>query len=228
MKKIEITEIRMLAQRLTELEQDVRRLENASKIARSLGLKARKKQLAQVRQRLDIMLKLYLEQNDLNFKKIASLNHKILVNDTLNCSPQFLPYTAAKAGSDIFLGQVLPSGEAILEYVKKLGKGLPKKYYISKFLGKIDYLGNIELKVLNLKQTILNQQPTLYLGAINEQGIITLKADTKKLKVCETGVVISKLECPNVVSDTLLKNFLENREQLLRMIENFKNEILSD
>ncbi len=228
MEKIEISEIHQLAKNIVELEQDVKRLESASIIARSLSLKARKKQLKQEKKRLDVLVKLYLEQNDKKFKKISLINHKILVTNNLTCKPQFLPYTTAKAGSDHFLGEVLPSGDAIVEFVKEIGKGLPKKYYVSKFLGKIDYLGSIELKVLNIKQTILNQHPTNYYGSINEQGIITLKADTKKLEVCKTAVVISKLECQGVVSETQLKNFLENREQLLQIMKDFETEIFNE
>ena len=164
-------------------------------------------------------LKKWLEQTNRECRSLAQENLSLLAKDKVVYKTKTHTYSPVGTYSAYFTGKIQPDGYAHLE-LKETNIGvypLAKHDYVSKYLGHIDYFGNIELKPVKIESAIVYTRPRSYEGYVNDKGVIVLKVVKRDLEVLSGHVVISGLIARHFSDDLQRGKFFSNRQRLLEI-----------
>ncbi len=223
-------ELREIVRELRNIEQRVNSLEKSAWWKRIFSLSRIRKRFQEKQAELDRELKKWLEQNNEEFAQLAQENLKLLERQEVIYKVKTLQYSPVGTYSAYFRGKLFPDGYAHLELSRtNIGFYPLSKYdFVSKFLGTIDYLGNIELKPVKIQSSFAFSRPRFYRGYVNDKGVMVLTVTRRDLEMVSGHVVMGGLIGLHFDQDEKLHRFFDNRKRLLDIITTTKEQLLEN
>ena len=174
---------------------------------------------------LILMIHVYLKANDNEFKSIVDRQYQLLENKI-----RFKPTDARNAimgtHGTKYTGRIHKNGYAYLT-VKK-ANGLSANPFAGmkhpkKFVGTIDYMGNISIKAVGFEYKLLKSLPSLYDGTINQNGFISLTTTKTEMEL-SNGMVI-KMIGRVFQHEHLRIEFQNNKYRLIAIVKDFREKL---
>ena len=219
-------ELKGLAQRIIFHKERIKQLQEGGFLKRLFLLSREKKRLSLLEQIFDDKLKKWLLANNDEFATLAYQNLKLLAKEEITYKTKIASFNPVASYSAYFSGSVHTNGYGYLKYKRALGVYPLAKYdYVSKFLGHIDYLGNIELKPVKIASSLLFTRPRVYEGYVNDKGTIVLNVVRKDLETVSGHVIVTEMIGLHFTEEEKLQQFFENRKRLLEIIERTRQQL---
>ncbi len=219
-------ELGKLAKRINYHQEKLQSLETAFFIKRFFSLPATRKRVRLLQEIFDAKLKKWLLGNDTEFKRLAQENLKLLQREKIIYRTKSATYSPVGTYSAYFSGKIFPNGYGQLD-LKATNLGvypLAKHDYVAKYLGYIDYMGNIELKPVKIESALMYSRPNTYQGYVNDKGVIVLEIVKRDLETLSGHVVIVGMIGLHFSDNQPKEQFFDNRKKLTEIIDKAKKQ----
>jgi len=214
--------------KLQKISNKITRYQNARK-PNFLILKLKQEHL-NLNNELNRLITLRLERENDEFKEIAKRNCNLLRNSNLvfKTSRQGMSLTGSYV--NLMKGRLHNNGHIYCHTEKtniSLLNPFADYYFPSKFEGKIDCLGNVELHKTATRSALFNRVPIKLEGEITENGTIKVSTTEREHDFISGGKhIISRIVSSYTFANPNDENeFFENRNLLVDMINEYKQRI---
>ena len=221
-------ELKELARHILEQQKKLQSLEGAFFLKRLFSIPSTRKRVRLMREIFEEKLRKWLEETNGEFRSLAQENLSLLAQDKVVYKTKSHTYSPVGTYSAYFTGKIQPDGYAHLE-LKKTNIGvypLAKHDYVGKYLGHIDYFGNIELKPVKIESALVFTRPRSYEGYVNDKGVIVLNVVKRDLEVLTGHVVISGMIGLHFSDEDRREKFFSNRRRLMEIYNQARDRFL--
>jgi hypothetical protein len=168
-----------------------------------------------------INIQKYLEENNNEFRSLIIEQYQILKDKNITFKTQATRNAMFLSNTTKFVGKLHSNGYAYM-YPKKGEVAIMA--YPSAFVGKIDYLGNIEFEASGSSSGFLKTLPEIMSGNLSDYGEFELKTTKVNYDIGSNKIVI-KIIGRIFNNDNESIRFDTNMKRLNKIIIDFKNEI---
>ncbi len=218
-------ELKELARHIREYEKKLESLERVFILKRFFSLPPTRKRVRLLKGIFEEKLRKWLEETNEEFRSLAQKNLSLLAKDKVVYETKSHTYSPVGTYSAFFTGKIQPDGYAHLE-LKATNIGvypLAKYDYVGKYLGHIDYFGNIELKPVKIESALMFTRPRSYEGYVNDKGVVVLNVVKRELEMLSGRVVISGMLGLHFSDEARREKFFNNRRRLLEIYNQAKD-----
>ncbi len=223
-------QIEDIAYKIKQQRQKLQQLQNAGFFTRLFKLPKAQNQLARLMNEFDAGLHKFLLENDAQFQDLARQNLELLENNRVIYKVASYTFHPVSTYSAYFKGHIDSQGYAHC-YVSRSNVGvypMAKYDYVSKFLGTINYLGEIELKAVRINSALIFSLPRKYTGKVNNKGIIELSVVRKDIEIFSGRVIMNKLIAKHFEDPQKSQIFNQNRQTLKNILKDYRQRLLEE
>ncbi len=214
-------ELKGIAQKLTEYKHKEQELDQAFFLKRIFSLPRLRKRMQLMDQVFEEKLRKWLMQENEQFRKLAEENLKLLEREEIKYKTKSARYSPVGTYSAVFEGKIHPDGYSHLQLTRaNVGVYPMAKYdYVSKYIGHVDYFGNIHLKPVKIASALMYTRPRLYRGYVNDKGTIVLNVVKRDLEMLSGHVVIAGMIGLHFTDEGKREKFFNNRKKLIEIYQ---------
>ena len=222
-------QLKGLSEQINTLHLKVKDIEN-NNLKKFFFIKRASRRLESLLTEFDNVLKKWLLKDNTEFRTLANENFSLLQREHIIYQTKTLPYKSVSKNTGYFKGSLLSDGYSNVYLTENNYRAYPlSKYdYVSKFLGSIDYLGNIVLKPIQISSSYNFSIPRQYIGYVNDKGIIKLKLAQKDLYLSTKPQIISQMQAYYFLEKQKQEQFFHNKKILLKIISKTKQQFLTN